>query len=128
MRKAVRAQNAAAAAKAKNHADLAEVRLQREYYADQETCFAVLASKSFDETMEDCKEEGPTRWALKKASLDDGQVLSNDAPVYQYSSPARQSHTSNKRNQISSPPAHYAPKPIGDELAVYFKPGGLADL
>ena len=128
MRKAVRAQNVAAAAKAKTHANLAEARRQRQYYADQEARFAVLASGSFDETMEKRIEEAPTRRALKKASLDDGQVLSNDAPVYQYSSPARQSTTSNKRNQVSSPSAHYAPKPTGDELAVYFAPGGLAEL
>ena len=83
---------------------------------------------SFHQAMEEHKEEGPTRRALKKASLDDGQVSSNDAPVYQYSSPARQSSTSNKRNQVSSPSAHYAPKPTGDELAVYFEPGGLAEL
>ena len=48
--------------------------------------------------------------------------------MYKYSSPARQSSTSNKRNQVSSPSAHYAPKPTGDELAVYFEPGGLAEL
>jgi hypothetical protein len=88
MRKAVRAQSAAVAAKAKTHANLAEARRQRQYYADQEARFAVLASESFDETMEENKEEGPTRRALKKASLDDGQVSSNDAPAYQYSSPA----------------------------------------
>ena len=88
MRKAVRAQSAAAAAKAKTHANLAEARRQRQYYADQEACIAVLASKSFDQAMEEHKEEGPTRRALKKASLDDGQVSSNDTPVYQYSSPA----------------------------------------
>jgi hypothetical protein len=88
MRKAVWAQNAAAAAKAKTHADLAEARRHREYYVDQEARFAVLASDSFDETMEDRKEEGPTQRALKKASLDNGQVSSNDTPVYQYSSPA----------------------------------------
>ena len=88
MRKAVRAQNAAAVAKAKSHADLAEARRQREYYADQEARFAVLASESFDETMEDRKEEGPTQRALKKAGLNDGQVLSNDTSVNQYSSPA----------------------------------------
>jgi hypothetical protein len=128
MCKAVRAQNAAAAAKAKTHADLVEAHRHREYYADQEACFAVLASESFDETMEDCKEEGPTRRALKKASLNNGQVSSNDTSVYQYSSPAEQSHTSNKRNQVSSPSAHYAPKPTGDDLAVYLEPGGLADL
>ena len=128
MRKAVRAQSAAAAAKAKTHANLAEARQQRQYYADQEARFAVLASESFDEAMEEHKDEGPTRRALKKASLNGGQVSSNDAPVYQYSSPARQSSTSNKRNQVSSPSAHYAPKPTGDELAVYFEPGGLAKL
>jgi hypothetical protein len=62
MCKAVRAQNAAAAAKAKTHANLAEARRHREYCADQEACFAVLASESFDETMEDCKEKpDPTR-------------------------------------------------------------------
>ena len=88
MRKVVRAQNAAAAAKAKTHADLAEARRHREYYADQEACLAVLASESFDETMGDRKEEGPTRCALKKASLNDGQVSSNDTSVNQYSSPA----------------------------------------
>ena len=88
MRKAVRAQSAAFAAKAKTHANLAKARRQRQYYADQEACFAVLASESFDETMEENNEEGPTRRALKKASLDDGQVFSNDAPAYQYSSPA----------------------------------------
>jgi hypothetical protein len=115
MRKAVRAQSAAAAAKAKTHANLAEARRQRQYYADQEARFAILASDSFDEAMEEHK--CPTRRALKKASLDDGQVSSNNAPVYQYSSPARQSSTSNKRNQVSSPSDHYAPKPTGDETA-----------
>ena len=44
--------------------------------------------RTFDETMEDRKEEGPTRLASKKASLDDGKVSSNDTPVYHYSSPA----------------------------------------
>jgi len=128
MRKAVRAQSAAAVAKAKTQANLAEARRQRQYYADQEARFAVLASESFDETMEEHREEDPTRRALKKTSLDDGQVSSNDAPVYHYSSPTRQSSTSNKRNQVSSPSAHYAPKPTGDELAIYFEPGGLAEL
>ena len=84
MCKAVRAQNAAAAVKAKSHTDLAEARCQCEYYANQEARFAVLAFESFNETMKDCKEEGPTHRALKKASLDDGKVLSNNAPVYQY--------------------------------------------
>ena len=60
MRKAVRAQSAAAAAKAKTHANLAEARQQRQYYADQEARFAVLASESFDEAMEEHKDEGPT--------------------------------------------------------------------
>ena len=89
MRKAVHAQNAAVAAKAKTQANLAEARRQRLYYTDQEAHFAVLASESFDVIMEENKEEGPTRRALKKASLDDGQVSSNDALAYQYSSPAR---------------------------------------
>jgi hypothetical protein len=88
MRKAVRAQNAAAAAKAKTHADLAEARRHHGYYVDQEACLAVLASESFDEIMGDCEEEVATRRALKKASLDDGQVSSNDTSVNQYSSPA----------------------------------------
>jgi hypothetical protein len=88
MCKAVPAQNAAAAEKAKTHANLAEARRKRQYYANQEACVAVLASESFDETMEDRKEEGPTRRASKKASLDDGKVSSNDASVYHYSSPA----------------------------------------
>jgi hypothetical protein len=57
VRKAVRAQNAAAVAKAKTHANLAEARRQRQYYADQEARFAVLASESFDETMEEHKED-----------------------------------------------------------------------
>ena len=86
MRKAVRAQNVSAATKAKTLANLSEARQQRQYYTDQEARFAVLAS--FDETMEERNKEGPTRRALKKASLDDGQVSSNDAPGYQYSSPA----------------------------------------
>ena len=92
----------------------------RQYYADQE-------AESFDETMEDRNEEGPSRRASKKASLDGGKVPSNDASVYHYSSPARQNHTSNKRNQVSSPPAHYAPKPTGDDLATYLEPGGAAE-
>ena len=113
MRKAVRAQNAAAAVKAKTHANLAEARRHHEYYANQEARLAVLTSDSFDEIMGDREEEVTTRRALKKASLDDGKVSSNVTSVNQYSSPARKSHTSNKRNQVSSPSAHHAPKITG---------------
>ena len=128
MRKAIQAQSAAAAAKAKTLADLAEARRHREFYADQVARLAVLASDSFDEIMGDREEEVATRRALKKASLDDGQSSSTNAYGPLYSSPARQSRTSNKRNQVSSPSAHYAPKPTGDDLAAYLEPGGTADL
>ncbi len=57
MRKAVRAQNAAAGAKVKTHADLAEAHHHQEFYTDQEAQLAVLASESFDEIMGDCNEE-----------------------------------------------------------------------
>jgi hypothetical protein len=130
MRKAVRAQSAAAAAKAKTLADLADARHHREFYADQAARLAVLASEdSFDEIMGDREEEVATRRALKKASLDDGQSFSNTSssgPLY--SSPARRSRTSNKRNQVSSPSAHYAPNLAADDLAEYLEPGGTADL
>ena len=127
MRKSIRAQQESALAKAKTQADLAEARRHREYYADQEARLAVLASGSFDEVMGDHEEEVATRCALKKASLDDGQQSTNSTAGNHYSSPARRSHTSNKRNQVSSPSAHYVSKPTGDELATYLEPGGTAE-
>ena len=77
MRKSVREQNSAAAAKAKTLADLAEARRQRDFYADQEARLSVLASESFDEVMGDCKEELSACRALKKSSLKDGRASSN---------------------------------------------------
>ena len=127
MRKSLREQHATATAKAKTQADLAEARRQREYYADQEARLAVLATGAFDEDMGDHEEEVSTRRALKKASLDDGRESSSNTTGNKYSSPARQSHTSNKRNQVSSPSAHYATKPTGDDLATYLEPGGAAE-
>ena len=88
MRKAVRAQNAAAAAKAKTHADLAEARRHQEFYTDQEARLAVLASESFDEIMGDCEEKITTRCALKKASLEDGKISANNTSGNQYLFPA----------------------------------------
>ena len=130
MRKAIRARSAAAAAKAKTLSELAEARRQKEYYADQAARLAVLASEdSLDEIMGDREEEVSARRALKKANLDDGQSASTTNPYGPlYSSPARQSRTSNKRNQVSSPSAHYAPNPTADELVEYFEQSGAAEL
>ncbi len=77
MRKSVREQNFAAAAKAKTLADLAKARRQRDFYADQEARLSVLASESFDEDMGDCEEELSACRALKKSSLEDGRASSN---------------------------------------------------
>jgi hypothetical protein len=130
MRKSVREQNSAAAAKAKTLADLAGACRQRDFYANQEARLSVLASESFDEVMGDREEELSARRALKKSSLKDGRASSNQSSGNQYSSPARQNQTSHKRNQVSSPSAHYAPNTSSSPvtaLTVYFEPGGEAE-
>jgi hypothetical protein len=131
MRKSVREQNSAAAAKAKAVADLAEARRQRAFYADQEARLCVLAHENFDdEIMGDREEEIKTRRAPKKSSLEDGRASSKQATGSQYSSPARKSTTTHKRNQVSSPSAHYAPNVStspGTALEIYFEKGGVAD-
>jgi hypothetical protein len=90
-----------------------------------------LAHESFDdEVMGDREEELLTRRAPKKSSLEDGRASSNQATGSQYSSPARKSETSHKRNQVSSPSAHYAPNVLtspGTALEIYFKKGGVAE-
>ena len=131
MRKAIREQNIAAAAADKARAELSEARRQREYYADKEARLAVLlaSASSFDEEMEDCEEELQTHRAAKKTNYD-GRASSNQISESQYSSPARKSLTSHKRNQVSSPSTHYALQPIqspGTTIATYFAKGGEAE-
>jgi hypothetical protein len=122
MRRAIREQNIAAAAKDKTLAELSEARRQREYYADKEARLAVLASESsFDEEMEDREDELQTHRAAKKINHD-GRASSNRIWESQYSSPARKSGISHKRNQVSSPSTHYAPQTIqspGTTIATY---------
>jgi hypothetical protein len=130
MRKSVREQTLHAVAKAKTLADFEEARHQRAYYADREACLSVIMLDSLDGATGDCEEEMATRRAAKKSSGQDGWASARESQGPNYSSPARQSRLTNKRNQISSPAAHYASgaqHSPGTALVVYFEPGGEAD-
>jgi hypothetical protein len=79
--------------------------------------------------MEDREEELQTHRAAKKTNHD-GRASSNRISESQYSSPARKSVTSHKRNQVLSPSTHYAPQTIqspGTTFATYFEKGGEAE-
>jgi hypothetical protein len=131
MRKSVQEQTLHADAKAKTLADFKEARCQRAYYADREACLSVIMHNSLDGAMGDCEEEMATRRAAKrKSSGQDGRASARESQGPNYSSPARQSRLTNKRNQVSSPAAHYASgaqHSPGTALVVYFEPGGEAD-
>ena len=79
--------------------------------------------------MGDREDELQTHRAAKKTNHE-GRATTNRLSESQYSSPARKSVTSHKRNQVSSPSTHYAPQTIqspGTTIATYFEKGGEAE-
>jgi hypothetical protein len=130
MRKSVRKQILHAVARAKTLADFKEAHRQHAYYADREARLSVIMHNSLDGAMEDHEEEMATRRAAKKSSGQDRRASARESQGPNYSSPARQSRLTNKRNQVSSPAAHYASgaqHSPGTALVVYFEPRGEAD-
>jgi hypothetical protein len=88
-----------------------------------------------DHEMGDRKEEHAACHSAKKGFSWDGRAdpsSVNASSTKYYSSPARVSKHSNKRNQVSSPAAHYTgqPTPRNDKstsVTDFFEPGGEAD-